>query len=104
MTIRPDRPWYCLDQPVDEYRRTLRADGEPLPMLKFLHLLRATVVNMGVIAIAVYAMFLGGDPTIVSVAAIFVIGASVGLELGDYMQLLQAYREVQQEQSQGDEQ
>ena len=39
--------------------------------------------------------WLGGDPTIISVIAFGVIGAYNGLELGDYLALLRAYKEVQ---------
>lgn len=91
------RPWYCADDVVDEYRDTLSAGDETLPMLKKLKLLRALVVNLGVVLIASLAILRGGDPTILGVLSVLVLGAYNGIEYSDYMALLQAYQEVQTE-------
>jgi len=93
-----ERPWYCRDGVVDEYKQTLTVGGERLPMLKALKILRAIIVNLGIFAIGGYAMFLGGDPTLLGITVLAVAGAYNGLEFSDYTALLQAYREVQLEQ------
>jgi len=93
MSVQPDRKWYHSDEVVDEYRTTLREGGEKLPMLRTLKIIRAIVVNIGVIALSTYAIFRGGDPTLLGVLALSVLGAYNGLELGDYLALVQAYNE-----------
>ena len=97
------RPWYCRDRFVDEYKGTLRDDGEKLPMLKTLKILRAIIVNVGIFGTGGYAMYLGGDPTLLAVATLIVAGAYNGLELGDYLALVQAYNEVQAETNEPDD-
>ncbi|MFC5135483.1 MULTISPECIES: hypothetical protein [Haloferacaceae] len=93
----PSRPWYCRDDVVDEYKQTLAEDGEQLPMIKTLKIIRAIIVNVGLFAGWLYALYLGGDPTIITVFALAVVGAYNGLELGDYLALVQAYNEIQTE-------
>lgn len=101
MTIRySTRPWYCRDRAVDEYKATLEEDGERLPMLKTLKIIRAIIVNLGVIGIGLYSISSGGDPTVLGGLTLGVLGAYNGLELSDYAALLQAYKEVQ---TQGDD-
>ncbi|WP_434521270.1 hypothetical protein [Halorubrum sp. AS12] len=94
---QPTRPWYCRDRFVDEYKSTLREDDEKLPMLKTLKILRAIIVNVGIFGIGAYAMYRGGDPTLLAVSTLAVAGAYNGLELGDYLALVQAYNEIQTE-------
>jgi hypothetical protein len=101
-TQKPSRPWYCRDDVVDEYRSTLTEDGDTLPMLKALKILRAIVVNLGIIGIGTYAIHRGGDPTILAFTALTVLGAYNGLELSDYLALVQAYQEVQAASDQSD--
>jgi len=93
--IQPDRPWYCRDQAVDEYRSTLTDDDENLPMLKTLKILRAIVVNCGIFAIGGYAMYLGADPLLLGLGTLITFGLYNGLEISDYLALVQAYKEVQ---------
>lgn len=64
-------------------------------MLKALKIIRAIVVNLGIIGISAYSVSQGGDPTIIGVLALFTLGTYNGLELSDYAALLQAYQEVQ---------
>jgi hypothetical protein len=90
-----ERPWYCRDGVVDEYKQTLTTGGERLPMLKALKIIRAIIVNIGIIAIGGYSLFLGGDPTLLGITVLIVGGAYNGLEFSDYTALLQAYQEVQ---------
>jgi hypothetical protein len=95
MSVQPDRKWYHRDEVVDEYRTTLNEDGEKLPMLRTLKIIRAIVVNLGVIAIGLYAISRGGDPTFLGGFGLTILGAYNGVELLDYAALLQACSEVQ---------
>lgn len=90
------RPWYCLNHAVDEYKTTLEG-GERLPMLKSLKVIRAIIVNVGILAIGGYAISRGGDPTLLGMTVLTVVGTYNGLEIGDYLALVQAYEEVQSE-------
>ena len=93
--LQDTRPWYCRGGVVDEYKSSLSDGGEQFPMLKKLKIVRAIVVNLGLFAGWFYTLHLGGDPTIISAMAFAVIGAYNGLEIGDYLALLRAYKEVQ---------
>ena len=95
MTTQQPRPWYCRDDVIDEYKTSLTADDEAFPMLKKLKILKATVVNVGVVIMTAYLAYLGGDPTILGVLSLLILGGFNGLEASDYMALLQAYKEVQ---------
>jgi Na+/H+ antiporter NhaD/arsenite permease-like protein len=66
-------------------------------MLKTLKLIRSIVVNIGLVALALLAVANGGQPTIIGVLGLLVLGAYNGLEFSDYLALVQAYQEVQQE-------
>lgn len=88
------RPWYINDHACDEYRTTL-TDGGRLPMLKTLKLIRSIIVNLGLISLALLAVANGGQPTIIGVLGLLVLGAYNGLEFSDYLALVQAYEEVQ---------
>ena len=98
MTSQHARPWYCRDAVVDEYHDTLSEDGERLPMLKFLKILRSIIVNLGVIGLGIYAIQSGADPTFMGGLAVGILGLYNGLELSDYAALIQAYKEIQAEQ------
>ncbi|MFC5278630.1 hypothetical protein ACFPM1_07665 [Halorubrum rubrum] len=100
---QPARPWYCRDRFVDEYKTTLKEDDEKLPMLKTLKILRSIIVNVGIFGIGGYGMYIGNDPTLLAVATLAVAGAYNGLELGDYLALVQAYNEIQTESSDGED-
>ena len=91
------RPWYCRDDVVDEYKSTITDDGTPLPMLKKLKLLKAIVVNVGALAFSTYAISQGGDATLIAASALAFLATFNGVELGEYLSLLQAAREVQME-------
>ena len=98
MTRSHARPWYCLDSAVDEYRETIDDDGEPLPMLKTLKIVLAIIVNLAFIGVGGYAIYAGAHPTIIGGLALVGIGGYNGLEYSDYMALIQAYQEIQDEQ------
>jgi hypothetical protein len=86
-------PWYVRRGAVDEYKRSL-SPGR-LPVLKTFKILRAIIVNIGIFAIGAYALSLGGDPTLLGITILVVAGAYNGLEISDYLALLQALQEVQ---------
>jgi hypothetical protein len=88
-------PWYLRESQISEYKKTLSEQGEPFPVLKTLKIIRAILVNVGIFGIGFYAISLGGDPTIISLAVLGVAGGYNGLELSDYLALLQALQEVE---------
>ena len=90
-------PWYVRQGQIQEYKETLTKNKEPFPVLKTLKILRAIIVNLGIFGIGFYAISLGGDPTIISLAVLGVAGGYNGLELSDYLALLQALQEVEVE-------
>jgi len=97
-TDRTQRPWYVLDGPCDEYRRSLQ-NTEP-SMLKLLKTVRAIIVNVGLIAISRSALSQGGDATIIGPLAILILAGYNGVEYADYMALVRAYSEYQDERDQ----
>jgi len=66
-------------------------------MLKTLKLLRAIVVNAGIFVVSGYSLYLGADPTLIGLTAIVVVGAYNGLEISDYLALVEAVKQVQNE-------
>ena len=90
-------PWYVRQGQIQEYKETLTKDKEPFPVLKTLKIIRAIIVNVGIFGIGFYAISLGGDPTIISLAVLGIAGGYNGLELSDYLALLQALQEVEVE-------
>lgn len=94
MSDHAPRPWYINDRATDEYHETLVGGGE-LPMLKQLKILRSIVVNLGLIALSGLTVTQGGDPTIIGGLGLVVLGAYNGLEVSDYLALLRAYDEIQ---------
>lgn len=100
---RPSRPWYCNDALVEDYRESIAADGGDLSMFKIVKLLKSIIVNVGIISAGIYALSLGGDPTILGGLTIFTLGAYNGLELSDYLSALRAYAELQAENDSGND-
>lgn len=91
---QPTRPWYCVDPLVDDYLRIKREGGD-LRMLKKLKIIRAIIVNVGLIIITTYSLLLGADPTVVSTVGILSLAGYNGVEMADYASLLQALAEAQ---------
>jgi len=91
-----DRPWYCSDRLVDDWK-TVHQTGGDLKMLKGLKIIRSIVVNIGISAISILGLRYGGDPTVIVPLAIAVLGAYNGVEIADYQALAQAIVEVSQE-------
>jgi len=95
MTATQARPWYVSDKACDEYRQAAHDDGD-FRMLKSVKILRSIVVNVGTMLLFAYLASLGGDPLILAGMAFVLLGGYNGLEVGDYLALVQAYQEVQQ--------
>lgn len=95
MTHKQTRPWWVLDDACDEYVKALSRSDDEFAMIKTLKIIRQIIVNLGLVAISLYSISLGGDPTIIGFSALAVLGGYNGLEFSDYMALLQAYQEVQ---------
>lgn len=94
------RPWYCPDDLIDDYKDVGRSGGD-LRMLKTLKVVRAIVVNVGITAIALYALSIDGvNPTVVGGLGVATLGLYNGIEVGDYKALVRAIYELSQE-SQG---
>jgi hypothetical protein len=83
---------------VSEYKRALGPSGGPFKMIKALKILRAIIVNAGIIGITAYSLELGADPTLIGMLGLAVLGAYNGLELSDYLALLEALQQIQSEQ------
>ena len=83
---------------VREYKQSLQNDRELFPMLKTLKLLRAIVVNVGIFIVSGYSLYLGADPTLIGLTAILVAGAYNGLEISDYLALVEAVQQVKDDQ------
>lgn len=90
------RPWYCNDRLTDDYLRVHREGGD-LKVLKSLKILRAIVVNAGLIAITLYALLEGAEPTIVGGLGTISLAAYNGVEIADYSALAQAIVEASQD-------
>lgn len=93
--VRP-RPWYVLDGLADDYCVVAREGGD-FRMLRTLKLIRSLIVNIGIIAISVYALSRGGDPTLVPSVTLVTLAAYNGVEVADYAALATAFKEVKQE-------
>jgi hypothetical protein len=85
-------PWYVRRKAVDEYKFTLRNGS--LPVLKTLKILRAIIVNIGIFGIGFYSLQLGGDPTLIAITVVTIVGGYNGLELSDYLALVKALQEL----------
>jgi len=83
---------------VQEYKQSLANSDGLFPMLKTLKLLRAIIVNVGIFAVSGYSLYLGADPTLIGITSLVVAGAYNGLELSDYLALVEAVKQVQNEQ------
>ena len=93
MSTRQPRPWYVSSAITEEWKRDAR-QGVDLSVQKTKAWLRAMVVNIGFIAMVLYGLWLGGDPTYISILGIASLALYNGLEISDYLALLQAITEA----------
>lgn len=64
-------------------------------MIKSLKIIRAIIVNLGLLGLGGFAIARGGDPTLLGFTVLAVFGAYNSLEIGDYLALVRAYNEIQ---------
>jgi len=94
-----NRPWYCVDALVDDYVAVAQNGGD-LRMLKTLKVVRSIIVNLGIIAVTLFALSsTGADATWVTVISIATLGLYNGVEVADYAALAQAFAEAKTTQS-----
>lgn len=93
MSTHHSRPWYVSNRFTDEWKRDAER-GVDLRMQKAKAWIRAMVVNLGFIAMVLYGLWLGGDPTYITVFGVASLALYNGIELGDYLSLLQAIAEA----------
>ena len=92
------RPWYCSDAQVNDYKAIDEAGGD-LEHMKTTAWVRSMIVNVGTITIALYALSIGGNPTIIGGLALVSLAAYNGVEIADYQALTQAIAEQASERS-----
>jgi hypothetical protein len=97
MTRFQPRPWYVFGPACDEYRAVL-ANGGDLSVLKSLKILRSIIVNLATVGMTVFLVTRGVDPTLFGVLCFLFLSAYNGLEFSDYLALIQAYKEIQNDQ------
>ena len=83
------RPWYCSDAQIDDYKAIDEAGGD-LEHMKTTAWVRSMIVNLGIISVALYALSIGGNPTIIGGLALVSLAAYGGVEIADYTALTQA--------------
>lgn len=91
-----DRPWYCSNELVNDYKAVGEAGGD-LEMMKAAKWVRSMVVNLGLIAIALYALSVGGDVTVIATIGLISLAAYNGVEIADYQAVAQAIVELSNE-------
>jgi hypothetical protein len=86
------RPWYCSNGQIDEYKAINEAGGD-LEHMKTTAWVRSMIVNLGIISVALYALSIGGNPTVIGGLALVSLAAYGGVEIADYQALTQAIAE-----------
>jgi len=92
------RPWYCSDAQINGYKAIDEA-GADLEYMKTTAWVRSMIVNLGTISIALYALSIGGNATIIGGIALVSLAAYNGVEIADYTALTQALVERTRERS-----
>ena len=92
------RPWYCSDAQINEYKAVDEAGGD-LEHMKTTAWVRSMIVNLGTISIALYALSIGGNATIIGSLALVSLAAYNGVEISDYSAVTQALAERTSERS-----
>jgi len=90
------RPWYVRDTSVAEYKRAIRnGDESDGPTMKRqLTIIRSIIVNIGIIALGIYGLVLGGDVTVITVFSLAVLAGYNGIEISELAAFIQAYNEI----------
>jgi len=95
--IPTPRPWYVHDRLCDDWL-AVKQQGGDLKMLKSLKIARSIVVNLGIISISLVALYYGARPDILGPLGVLVLAGYNGVEVMDYLSLLQAIAEAKQQQ------
>ena len=93
MSVPHSRKWYVHDRLADDYVRVSQEGGD-LMMLKALKILRAIIVNLGMVGLAAFSIQQGAEPTLIGTLGVASLGLYNGVEIMDYISLLQAVQEV----------
>jgi len=98
--------FHALRAMIQDPRATTRyqhrlANGTPIRRLKMLQGLRASVVNLSLLALTSYALWLGGDPTIVFSVGVAAFLFYNGLELSELASLMSAIDDAKNDDSDG---
>lgn len=97
-----NREWYIHDRLADEYVAAHERGGD-LMLHKLLKIVRAIIVNLGMITVALFAITQGADPTIIGGLGILSLGLYNGVEIMDYLSLIRAIQEVEVKTNNSDE-
>jgi hypothetical protein len=92
---RRPRPWYVNDRLCDDWL-TIERQGGDLRMLKSLKIARSIIVNLGIIIITSLALYYGGRPDLFGALGLLTLAAYNGIEVVDYISLMQAIVEAQE--------
>jgi len=92
-------PWFVHKQLCQDYRNIARNGGD-FEMLKALKIIRSILVNIGIIAVSIYSLQAGADPTTLGALTVVTLGLYNGVELADYAALAQAFSDIQTENGQ----
>ena len=93
MSVKQPKPWYCSRELIDEYKHKA-SQGDSLRMLKLVKLIKSIIVNIGIIIVSVYGLYLGGDPTVIAPIAILVLAAHNGVDYSEIQAIKQAILET----------
>lgn len=91
----PNRPWYCPDDRVANYRDLLSCGGDPT-VIQALKVIRTVMLNAFVVALAWWSISQGGDPTFVPTGAFATLAVVNGFEYSDWAAFRQAVAEANQ--------
>jgi len=95
------RPWYCHSGLVETYKTYAREGGD-LRLLKTVKTLESLIVNIGVIAMTLAALFFGEANAYVVAAGIATLGLLNGVMAADYQAMARALAELSNAQDGGE--
>ena len=100
MDSKHGRPWYCIDQLVREYKYIETGNGD-FEMLKALKTFRWISLNIIIGAVGAFAIYSGGDPTLLGGLTVLGLTLVNGVEWADWVAARQALKEVDHERESG---
>jgi hypothetical protein len=99
MSLESPQPWYIHKDLCNDYKQVAENGGD-FEMLKLLKIIRSILVNVGIIAVSIYSLQAGAEPTTLGGLTILTLGLYNGMELADYAALAQAFSETKNAQTQ----